>query len=369
MTDYGAGMTDTAEVPAVPTLLISGLDSLYVSYYLDTATGLLDWEDLAYRKERVGRDRNAKFEKLTLGTETFALQAFGRHPYKYVLANKEFEVRLGERMSPSCHVQYFSEALWHWGVDALTARFARWCDSVGLIPTRPEVMSRADFAFDYHLPVVDFVTEDFVSRAAKDGQWRQHGDYQTFQFGQGMVVVRVYDKVAEIEQQSEKAWFFDLWGRKDGVWRVEFQIRNERLKEGGIKTVKDLKELQGDVLRELAGKHTTLRRPNGDSNRSRWPLHPLWQALQTDIEALPQTGLVQALDQKALLDFRLYRMGKSLLGHMKGLATLLYLRDGGEVPSLDDTLKAFPGVLLPHFNAQLWQADLARRLDAEELGQ
>ena len=36
-----------------PKLLLRGLDSLYVSYFLDMSTGKLDWDELAYQKQRV----------------------------------------------------------------------------------------------------------------------------------------------------------------------------------------------------------------------------------------------------------------------------------------------------------------------------
>ena len=37
----------------------------------------------------------------------------------------------------------------------------------------------------------------------------------------------------------------------------------------GIHTIGELKELQNDLLRELATDHTTLRRPGNDTNRAR----------------------------------------------------------------------------------------------------
>lgn len=92
-----------------PRLLLQGLDSLYVSFYLDTVSCDLDWDDLAFQKERLGRDRGDSFKEIELGSELFALKPYGKHPYKFVLSNRAFEVRLSERLSPSCHVQFFSE--------------------------------------------------------------------------------------------------------------------------------------------------------------------------------------------------------------------------------------------------------------------
>lgn len=351
-----------------PSLLLRGIDSLYVSFYLDTIGSALDWDDLAYLKERT-RTESKSFFEVSLGSETFALMPYGKKPYTYVLSNKAFEVRLSERLHPSCHVQFFSEVLWREGLNALEARFRRWYHSLGLITIRPEVVSRADWAFDYHLPIIDFAMDWFVSRAAKDALHREHGKMQTFRIGQGEVVIRVYDKIAEIEQKSGKSWFFQLWERNDDVWRVEIQIRGERLKQGGIRTLDDLRELQSDLLREITSNHTTLRQPNTDSNRSRWPLHPLWQKLQADIASMPQTGLVRNLDEAKPLDWSLYQVGKFLYGNMKNVAALLHGLSGGKVvPDLDFVLEELPDILRQHHSNATFRADVEHRIKKRELG-
>ncbi len=189
----------------LPAALINGLDSLYVSYFLDMTTGKLDFEELEYQKQRLKADKGRQFIEISLGSETFALRPYGRNRYAYVLANEAFEIRLTELMQPSCYVQFFSKALWTEGVGALLERFEAWRESLELRPRRPERVSRADWAFDFHLPSADFIADDFVSRAAKDATHRDNRAEQTFTFGKGDVVVRVYDKVAEIEQQSGKA--------------------------------------------------------------------------------------------------------------------------------------------------------------------
>lgn len=197
----------------------------------------------------------------------------------------------------------------------LHAGIVSWLQGTGSTQTKSETISRADFAFDFHVPEIDFDEDWFVSRATKDAKWRENNADQSFQFGKGDIVVRVYDKAAEIEQQSGKSWFFDLWGRKTNVWRIEFQVRGPRLKEGGIRTLGDLDAFGADLLRELARNHTTLRKPNGDKNRSRWPLHPLWEALVQAIDSLPQTGLVATIDPANELAYCRERQLKSLYGN------------------------------------------------------
>lgn len=367
--------TRTNEIEAIGavqpnSLLLQGIDSLYVSFYLDTTTCTLDWEELGYLKEKARRDHGNDFADIQLGTERFALLPYGKKPYTFILGNKAFEVRLAERMKPSCHVRFSSEALWTDGLDKLMNRLRSWFASVTLREIRPEAVARADWAFDFCVPVVDFTPDHFVSRAAKDATWRENKAMQTVQLGQGEVVVRIYDKVAEITQQSDKSWFFELWGTKANVWRVEFQVRRERLKMAGIRTLDDLCDLQADLLRELATSHTTLRRPSDDSNRSRWPFHPLWQELLQAIDNMPQTGLVRAIDPLNSVEYRLDRAGKSILGNLKNLAVLLHALRGGRIePDLDAVMEDLSGILARHHDPIVWEHDVRKRIDAFELGQ
>jgi hypothetical protein len=368
-------MAVNAIVPAVPyshrpQLLLRGLDSLYVSYYLNLRGSRLDFEDLAFQREKLRQSRVDDFAPLTLGCERLALRPYGRKPYTFILGNEAFEIRLGEHIRPACHVQFLSDGLSLLGLDAAVGRLEAWFESLSLRTTKLEIIARADWAFDYHLPEVDFIPDHFVTRADKQGDWREHRLLQSVQLGTGDTVVRIYDKVAEIDQQSGKAWLYELWGRKSEVWRIEFQVRRDRLAEADIDTVSSLKELQGDLLRELASRHTSLRRPSEDSNRARWPLHPLWHALRDDIAGLPQTGLIRAIDPRAPLKWRRHHQLKALYGSLKGLAAIQTLLTEQHQPcSLEELLRALPALLKPHHNRLVWPLDVRRRITGYELGQ
>ncbi|HEV2548408.1 MAG TPA: hypothetical protein VGU20_13795 [Stellaceae bacterium] len=355
---------------ARPRLLLCGLDSLYVSYYLDVRNGKLDFEELAVQKERAREARKGRLEAAQVGSESFAVMPYGKHPYAYVLTNDAFEVRLSENMSPSCHVQYGSHLLWHCGLEDSLNRFDSWCGSLGLRQKAPEVVARADWAFDYALPDIDFGADHFISRFKKDSIHRSNRKIQTFTFGRGDCVIRVYDKVAEIEEESHKYWFFPLWGRRAGVWRIEFQVRGARLQQAGMHTTDDLRDLQNDLVHELATNHTTLRQPSGDSNRARWPLHPLWRLFIGDITQLPRTGLIRNFSPHATLNMRLDYQGRALHGTLKGYAALLSERHERDVPlTFEELLAALGPALRRHHNPVVWHADVGNRLKAMRLGQ
>lgn len=351
-------------------LLLSGIDSLYVSYAFDPTTSLIDWDALAFRKEQLRTNRSSSKNEIELGSEMFWLMPYGKHPYTYVLSNKGYELRLSERMHPCCHVQFFSEALWDEGPNNLLERIGAWARSLGLTETRDQVVSRVDWAFDFSVPAIDFEPEHFVSRARKNARWAEDGKLQTIQFGTGDIVVRVYNKVAEIEQASDKAFFFDLWGQKENVWRVEFQVRRGAMKPFGIKTPADLQDFQWDILHHLAHDHTTLREPSGDGNRSRWPLHPLWVALQHEIAHRERTGLMGSIDPKTSVEWRIHGQKKSLYGNLKGIAALLSIRDERQSPmSFDELIGSLKPELNDNHNPEIWEADIQDRMTRFNYGQ
>ena len=204
---------------------------------------------------------------------------YGKKPYRYVLSNRLFEVRLAERMSPSCHVQFFSEGLWKEGLNALVDRFRAWCGSMGLNETRPEVVARADWAFDYHLPVMDIEPRWFVHHAQRRTlSVRQHQLVQTFQFLGAAILF--YGSMTRLPKSSKKAarrGSSIYWGqggkrmahRVSGTWPAP-QKRALSILSMTFENYKPT--FSGNSRRDIP----TLRRPSDDGNRSRWPYHELW---------------------------------------------------------------------------------------------
>jgi hypothetical protein len=164
--------------------------------------------------------------------------------------------------------------------------------------------------------------ENFVTRAKKrtayaeadwgyDGQVQEYsyGKQQTgFTFGRGKrgnspVSCRIYDKTREI-LHSGKTWVPDLWGvhgwsGEGDVWRVEISFKREALheifredtKEWGFENAYQLPDilslLWAYAVGQVGGGPDGLPNgwlrcavSNGDTNRSRWPTHPVWKVVQ-----------------------------------------------------------------------------------------
>src|SRR5450755_4403246 len=213
-------------------LLLSGLDTVECAYYLRECLGCgFDFADLAAKREAMRVAKKREPVVVNIGGKEFLLGRGGTQSgYPLVLNNSEQTIQCGEFNSPSFFVTYRSDALWHKGAKQLHGEFVNWANELRFKEARPEGVSRVDFAFDFELPAVDFDEDCFVTLTSKDAQHRKDRRVQTFRFGEGDIVLRVYDKSAEIREASAKTWFYALWGGvTENVWRVEFQVRKEVL--------------------------------------------------------------------------------------------------------------------------------------------
>lgn len=352
--------------------LLTGHDTIECAYYLRPVEAgcLLDFEALAAQREALRQSKSHNPKPIQLGSEEFLLASHGTGSgYPFLIENDAFSIQFGEFNKPNFFVTYRSVALWHQSAHGLHERFMTWAASVGLVPYRPESLSRVDFTFDYYLPLIDFDEDNFISDADKDAQHRKNGKIQTFRFGSEVIVLRIYNKCAEIEEKSHKTWFYELWGMDHDVWRIEWQVRKTVMRLVGIRTFEGLKERQGDLLRLLVKQHTTLRIKTDDSNRSRWPLHPLWQDLTERVNQMEGLGVVRELDMEALLDERLARIGISIYGYLKRIAAINCLQTGKQKAYVDETFERLKFMVDGVHDPLTWQQDVKRRMTEMRLGE
>jgi hypothetical protein len=352
-------------------LLLQGIDTVECAYYLRASgAGGIDFDRLTSLREELRTAKVREPSVVELGGVGFLLHPYGSSSgYPLVMSNTDFHIQFGQFNDPSFFVRFPSEALWRVGAFALHRRFLEWAASVGMVPSKPEGLSRVDWSHDYHVAEVDFNEDSFVSLASKDAQHREHRKAQTFQFGADDVVLRVYDKVAEIQQKSHKTWFFPLWGQSENVWRIEWQVRKTVLRRFGARTFEDLEERQGDVLRYLATEHDTLRVPTTDENRSRWPLHSLWIDLQEQINTLPSLGVYREVDPERALEERMTYVAQSMYGYLKRVAAICALKHGQEFVSREKAGSFLEVYLKRLHDPMSWHIDVTKRRDQMRLGQ
>lgn len=347
-------------------LLLSGLDTIDCAYYLRPGSGCkLDFAALREQRENIRQSKHPEAGVLNLGGTDFMLSPNGtRSGYPFLISNQQCSIQFGEFNTPSFFVSYRSLALWTRGAKYMHQQFTDWAASLGLVAYRPEGLSRCDFAFDFLLPTIDFDENSFITVTEKDSQHRKNGAVQTFTFGRDDVVLRVYNKSAEIEEASAKYWLYLYWqGEQQNVWRVEWQVRKDVLKRFGLRTFEDLFDGYGDLLRYLVSEHTSLRIKSDDSNRSRWPVHPLWDMLAQHIDQLPAQGVYREVDGKAMLDETLLRMAISMEGYLKKVAAIECLKEGRPMLSQSQAIDRLIPLLEKVHNGLTWRGDVQRRID------
>lgn len=353
-------------------LLLHGFDSVYCAYFLHpTGRTPLDFVKLAEQQESIRQSKRKTPLVITLGNTEFLLKPHGtKSGYPFVIENGDFSIQLGEFNKPNFYVQFYSQALWRESAYLLHKRFLKWAASVGFTPYRPESLSRIDYCFDYNLPEIDFDENSFKSQSVKDSKHRGSRKAQTFTFGGGGdIMLRIYDKVAEIKQKSDKVWFYILWGQDENVWRIEWQVRKEVLKDFSIATFDDLKSQIGDLLRYLATEHTSLRKPTDDSNSSRWPLHPLWTDLLKRISELNNLGITRIHGQNSVLEERMVRMSIAIHGYLKMVAAVHCVQTAKPLINVNEALKVIDSRIQKLHEPLAWQIDVEKRIKEIRLGQ
>jgi hypothetical protein len=351
-------------------LLLHGIDTVQCAYFLHGSdNACLDFQKLMEQKEHISQSKRKHPLPIKLGDTEFLLYPYGTSSgYTFVIENNDFKIEFSEFISPNFYVTFRSEALWRESAYALHNKFLSWAKSIGYEPARSEKLSRVDFTFDYNLPVVDFSLDSFVSRSRKDSQHRESGKVQTFTLGKGDLMLRIYDKIAEIEQESGKVWFFLLWGQKENVWRIEWQVRKAILKRFGIVSFDDLKDQCGDLRRYLSEENDTLRQSDGDTNRSRWPLHPLWKDLQKEIGLLNHLGVCHAYNDEAILNERMMRIVIAMYGYLKRIGAVYCIQSDIPAIGYKMALDHFGKMLLKVHEPLDWDVDVKRRVKEMQLG-
>jgi hypothetical protein len=97
------------------------------------------------------------------------------------------------------------------------------------------------------------------------------------------ILGRIYDKTIEIAKEKNY-WVPMLWNEKYNpearVLRVEFELVTKVLHELGIRTLEEALHQMGAIWGYCADDWLTFRDQSDDSNNSRWPLSPEWEAIQ-----------------------------------------------------------------------------------------
>lgn len=351
-----------------PRVVLAGLDTLHLGFRCPEARPHLR-QLRALVEDTAAKPKGERLLRLSDGSEwvvgggtKFHVGSLERGGIKVLVTrdglpkNPELSVEVGSR---ACH-ELGPAGAWRRAEGLAHELFDR--------PPRSAVLSRVDPCVDVAgLDLGRTDQDEWVTRlrAAKvrgteaedevDWQrWRSGSAVNSIRWGSRTsgLMVRAYDKIREMREQSNKVWFWDMWARHNGgepptgVWRVEAELRRTALRgdwwprqEGPalpVDTLSGLERALPAIWRDLMGSRLRWTVPAG-ANRARWELRDEWRLI-ADLDwskwgfAAAEGDHVPAAQAKT--DYA------SLLPILRGLAVR-----AGALRGLDDLAEAF-GVIL-----------------------
>jgi len=310
--DLGAPPSNTAPANCITDdsypvqVLRSGIDSLYLSY-----PGSLNFSQ-SLVLETLKQQARSEFELAQaeavyrLPGHIFEVHGKGSGLFPYILSDNAFRISLasmGAKRLPLAYVQIKSDWLVFRGIleavaelDVIIEQFG--CYDFDEIQIKANV-SRADLFVDFvcACPFDALPVAAWVSRAKRISTHTISRAFTGYSFGLGGdMSARLYDKTKELEESKKdylkKIWADKGWDGESTVWRLEFQFKRSVLIEHEAGTVEALLSKLSALWRYSATSWLKLTIPSDtDSTQSRWPLHPVWEALAGIDWGMPDQGI------------------------------------------------------------------------------
>ena len=224
-----------------------------------------------------------------LGPLTLGLAPHGWGKYRYCLDHETGRIGFtSSRRLPSVRIQPRAEFLHSVGPEETVRHFA---DLVrpfieGLVLS----VARLDLFVD--MEGMQLCAQDrsaFVCRGDGCTTYENGNTVTGFAFGSRRtqrISARLYDKTAEMALKGTDWWEL-VWGERHTpgaqVWRIEFEIGRAALSDLELFRPEAVLAAVPSLWAYCTGEWLTLRSPTADSNRSRWPVDPRWQAVQLGV--------------------------------------------------------------------------------------
>lgn len=277
-----------------------------------------------------------------LNGQPYAVAAVGaKGGFRFRLENDDVLIFIGSpKRDWTISIRYLSAGLWEHGIRELRRRvFAALEGHTAQRSDDVIRVSRADWCFDFYTPqfraeFTQAISGNVVAHSSVKkcdhillDVWTCGAQGETLTIGKKTgLQIQLYNKSKEITDLSGKTWMYDIWASGlDGEWpwpdrptdifRLEVRFSGDFLKDRNIRRPGELNE----NLRELVAEALWNRRltvPNGDANRARWPMHPLWERA------------VREFDAKAALP-----LGRMVTGRRDALVTQAVLQTAGALRS------------------------------------
>jgi hypothetical protein len=212
-------------------------------------------------------------------------------------------------------------------------------------------------------------SEAVVSRARDRAAYQRGKRWTGSKFGRQSVVLRLYDKLAEVVQKGALPAWLKLWGLDavpDGfvVVRVEWQLRGSWLRDRGVWTVADLLASVGTLLNYLNSSWFRLAGPKSGPLNKRESL-PVWASIASLMASGPFSGIVGGIKLLRVPSVNLDAALAQAAGVLAWVASCLGAgADDGVIPEFSDVAEYMRRRVRPDW----WSERVAKRMVAARYG-
>ncbi|CCK81563.1 hypothetical protein [Desulfobacula toluolica] len=259
----------------------------------------------------------------------FSIKEHGSQGYEWILNNSEYSLLIGNwrqpQSRPSVLLTIRSETLWRKGPFEAIFFIINFLKKVGGKLTQIKI-SRLDLCVDTLFPEKLWsvnILDHRVTRASDTKIFHSNKNLSGITIGKNKFSARLYDKPLEIQQQSNKTWFFNIWGLESvpadyKIIRVEFQLRREDIKELGIISINDLFNLIQNIWSYCTKDWLKFQDNPGKQSHQRKTLK-WWEIIQNGFNNMsPGNPLIRSKALNADKD----RLSQQIVGLMSSFAAL-----------------------------------------------
>ena len=246
---------------------------------------------------------------VSIGDRVLFVQPKGAGFYPWLLTDRRILLPANGTNGgpPPCSIRFRADALATFGHRELYDEARKTASILGF--AFPNTLSRIDLAVDVQgVAFNDQVMDGLVCPATYRAR-HEDGEGLTYQFGKGDIVLRVYNKTAQLKAYPRKRGYSEVWEtcvgyeRDVDVWRIEYQFRGQALSEFGCRDVhSSFDRLPGLYAAGLGWGQ--LREPTPDTNKKRWPIHPWWNHIESSLDVSRPVSRIRVqsriLEQDAL---------------------------------------------------------------------
>lgn len=266
-------------------LLRLAVDSLYLSFPGDLKPEVLATLVTLKTKAQTEHPELQAQAQYVLGQHIFEVKDKGARMFPFVLEDNAYRIQLSRpgKKLPMAYVKVSAEYLAHKGPQEVHKELQELLADFGDL-SGAAMVSRIDLAADFvsHTAMDSWPRSAWVTRATQIHSYAKDQVFTGWTIGMGGIVsARLYNKVEEI-LYTGKSWVMNLWQKSgwnigEPVWRLEFELKRDFLKEKGLSGLEGVLEHLNGLWSYATTEWLRLTVPNEeDATRTRWPIHPLW---------------------------------------------------------------------------------------------